>query len=104
MVLGLTILILINNDRDEHLKGGMLQDMEGAQPCSDLPRLNVLPPLELAAWLNQDEIQFPWEPCLLYKEEHAIVNILSEQLLEGGECRLCLEGTLHHGAGAVLVL
>jgi 4-amino-4-deoxy-L-arabinose transferase-like glycosyltransferase len=42
----------------------------------------MVPPLELAAWLNQNDIQFSREPCFLNEQKYPIVDILPEELLK----------------------
>jgi len=49
---------------------------------SDLTRLNVVSPLELAAGFCQDKVQLAWEPGLLDEQQDSIVDVFSEQLLE----------------------
>jgi len=50
--------------------------------CSDLARLNVVPPLELAAGFSKDKVQLAWEPGLLDEQQYPVVDVFSEQLLE----------------------
>jgi hypothetical protein len=76
------VLVLIKEDGDEHLECCLVGEVHRSHACSDLARLNVVPPLELAAGFSKDKVQLAWEPRLLDEEQNPIVDVFSEQLLE----------------------
>lgn len=82
LVLGVAVLVLIEEDGDEHLESGLVGEVHRSHASSDLTRLNVVSPLELAAGFCRDKVQLAWEPGLLDEQQDSIVDVFSEQLLE----------------------
>lgn len=78
-VCGSAVLIFVQQNRDDHFEGGLVDEMHGGEAGGDLHWLDMVPPQELAAGLHQDKVQLPREARFLDEQEHPVVNVFSEE-------------------------